>query len=196
MPFHTRNLPQTKGRTGDNGLTRQKDARSIVCDCQWTVRFKKQLNDTWIVTQLVDQHERHQLEGINPSAYPENRRLTPPARETMLDLVGHFSAPYNTIASVLNATHGVSLLGRDVYNRLYDYSQDTVPSTAKLIEILREDGFIYRVKVAMDNTLEALFLCKPHDVLMALNIIIVDHNLRTLRIALSFISNEQTSAYT
>ncbi|KAK9319778.1 hypothetical protein V1517DRAFT_265634, partial [Lipomyces orientalis] len=147
-------------------------------------------------------------------AYPENRRLTPAARETMLDLVERSSASYNTIASVLNATHGLSLLGRDVYNRSYDYTQNTVSSTAKLIEILREDGFIYRVKVAMDNTLEALFLCKPHDVQMArlygqtvimdatyktnrfrlplVNIITVDHNLRTLRIALCFISNEQT----
>ncbi|KAK9323460.1 hypothetical protein V1517DRAFT_320339 [Lipomyces orientalis] len=32
-PFNTRNLPQTKGSTGDNGLTRQKDARSMLCDC-------------------------------------------------------------------------------------------------------------------------------------------------------------------
>ncbi|KAK9318718.1 hypothetical protein V1517DRAFT_334816 [Lipomyces orientalis] len=63
------------------------------------MRFKKQLNDTWIITQLVDQHERRQLEGINPSAYPENRRLTPAARETILDLVGHSSASYNTIAT-------------------------------------------------------------------------------------------------
>ncbi|KAK9324941.1 hypothetical protein V1517DRAFT_316143, partial [Lipomyces orientalis] len=32
-PFNNRNLPQTKGSTGDNGLTRQKDARSMLCDC-------------------------------------------------------------------------------------------------------------------------------------------------------------------
>ncbi|KAK9340912.1 hypothetical protein V1521DRAFT_423334 [Lipomyces starkeyi] len=41
----------------DNGLVRQKEARSTLCDCPWKVRFKKQLNDTWVVTQLVDYHE-------------------------------------------------------------------------------------------------------------------------------------------
>ncbi|KAK9366135.1 hypothetical protein V1509DRAFT_308075 [Lipomyces kononenkoae] len=166
-PFNIRNLPFTEGSTGDNGLTRQKDARSMLCDCPWSVRFKKQLNDTWAVTEVVDQHEGHQLEGIDPFAYPENRPLTSVAREAMLNLVRHSNASFSTIASMLNTTHGLSLLGRDVYNRSYDYSQNPGTSTAKLIERLRDEGFTYRVKVAMDNTLESLFFCKPRDVQMA-----------------------------
>ncbi|KAK9342423.1 hypothetical protein V1522DRAFT_25713 [Lipomyces starkeyi] len=37
-----------KGSADDNGLS-----RSMLCDCQWKVRFKKQLNDTWVGTQLI-----------------------------------------------------------------------------------------------------------------------------------------------
>ncbi|KAK9326758.1 hypothetical protein V1520DRAFT_350609 [Lipomyces starkeyi] len=47
----------------------------MLCECPGRVRFKKQLNDTWIVTQLIDEHKGHQLEGINPFADPENRQL-------------------------------------------------------------------------------------------------------------------------
>ncbi|KAK9482297.1 hypothetical protein V1527DRAFT_22237 [Lipomyces starkeyi] len=74
-PFNSRKLPVTKGSTGDNGLTRKRDARSMLCNCPWIVRFKKQLNDSWILTQVIDQHEGHQLQGINPLAYPENRQM-------------------------------------------------------------------------------------------------------------------------
>ncbi|KAK9482234.1 hypothetical protein V1527DRAFT_476988 [Lipomyces starkeyi] len=63
---NTRKLPLTKGSADDNGLIRQKEARSILCDCPWKVRLIKQLNDTWVLTQLVDYHENHQLQGINP----------------------------------------------------------------------------------------------------------------------------------
>ncbi|KAK9333649.1 hypothetical protein V1520DRAFT_331333, partial [Lipomyces starkeyi] len=87
----------------------------MLCDRRWIVRFKKQLNASWVVTQLDDRHEVHQLEGINPLAYPENRPMTAESRETMLDLVRHSSASLSTIASVLNTTYGLSLLGRDVY---------------------------------------------------------------------------------
>ncbi|KAK9341977.1 hypothetical protein V1522DRAFT_358981, partial [Lipomyces starkeyi] len=73
--FDPGNLPLEKGVLGDNGLIRQKDARTMLCECPGRVRFKKQLNDTWIITQLIDEHKGHQLEGINPSAYPENRQL-------------------------------------------------------------------------------------------------------------------------
>ncbi|KAK9490109.1 hypothetical protein V1508DRAFT_442087 [Lipomyces doorenjongii] len=59
------------------------------------VRFKKQLNESWVDTQLGDRHEGHQLEGINPLAYPENRPVT---RETMLDLVRRSPASLSTIA--------------------------------------------------------------------------------------------------
>ncbi|KAK9241911.1 hypothetical protein V1506DRAFT_569288 [Lipomyces tetrasporus] len=128
-PFNTRSLPLTKGSTNDYGLKGN-----------------------------VDQHDGHQLEGINPRAYPKNRPLTAAPRETTLDLVQHSTASFNTIASVLNTTHGLSLLGRDVYNRSYDYTQKGT-STAKFIETLQAEGYIYRVRVAMDDTLEALFFC-------------------------------------
>ncbi|KAK9354708.1 hypothetical protein V1523DRAFT_447192, partial [Lipomyces doorenjongii] len=111
-----RRLPPTKGTADENG-TRQKEFRSILCNCPWMVRFKKQLNDTWIVTQLVDQHENHELQGIDPLAYPENRPFAAGARETMLDLERHSNA------SVVNNTYGLSLLGRDVYSRSYDHTQ-------------------------------------------------------------------------
>ncbi|KAK9354952.1 hypothetical protein V1523DRAFT_424544 [Lipomyces doorenjongii] len=64
----------------------------------------------WVDTQLGDRHEGHQLEGINPLAYPENRPVTAESRETMLDLVRRSSACLSTIASVLNTTYGLSLL--------------------------------------------------------------------------------------
>ncbi|KAK9351231.1 hypothetical protein V1523DRAFT_30710, partial [Lipomyces doorenjongii] len=86
-PFNSRNLPMTKGSMSANGLTRYKDAISMLGDCPWKVRFKRQLNDSWILTQLVDEHLGHHLEGINPLAYPENRPVTAEARETMFDLV-------------------------------------------------------------------------------------------------------------
>ncbi|KAK9246675.1 hypothetical protein V1506DRAFT_534481 [Lipomyces tetrasporus] len=71
-PLNTGNLPLEVGTKGDNGLTRQKFARSMLCDCPWRVRFKKQLNDSWILTELVDQHDGHQLDRINAYTYPEN----------------------------------------------------------------------------------------------------------------------------
>ncbi|KAK9355032.1 hypothetical protein V1523DRAFT_376179, partial [Lipomyces doorenjongii] len=92
-PLNTRNLPIAVTAGDNNGPTRVKQARSMLCDCPWRVRFKKQLNDSWILTQLFDEHQRHQLEGVNPLAYPENRPMTPDAKRTMIDLVQHSSAP-------------------------------------------------------------------------------------------------------
>ncbi|KAK9348624.1 hypothetical protein V1522DRAFT_333762, partial [Lipomyces starkeyi] len=73
--FDPGKLPLEKGVLSDNGLIRQKEARTMLCECSWRVRFKKQLNDTWVVTELRDEHKGHQMEGINPFAYPENRPL-------------------------------------------------------------------------------------------------------------------------
>ncbi|KAK9242634.1 hypothetical protein V1506DRAFT_555943 [Lipomyces tetrasporus] len=117
-PFNSRKLPVTKGSTGDNGLTRKRDARSMLCNFPWI---------------LIDQHEGHQLEGINVLAYPENRPMAGEASHTMRDLVRHSSASLTTIASVINTTYGLSLLGRDVYNRTYDYAQCKGTSTARFI---------------------------------------------------------------
>ncbi|KAK9369440.1 hypothetical protein V1509DRAFT_562284, partial [Lipomyces kononenkoae] len=147
-PLNTRNLPIEVGATGSNGLTRQKVARSKLCDCPWKVRFKRQLNYSWILTELIDEHQGHQLEGINPFAYPENRSTTAEARQTMVDLVQHSSAPVSSIASMLNTTYGLSLLGRDVYNRTYQYTQRTSNSTAKICGDFTSEGFIYRIKMA------------------------------------------------
>ncbi|KAK9374214.1 uncharacterized protein V1513DRAFT_113769 [Lipomyces chichibuensis] len=134
---NTRRLPPTKGATDENGFTRQKEFRSILCNCPWMVRFKKQLNDMWIVAQLVAEHENHELQGINPLAYPENRPLAAGARERMLDLVRHSNASYTSIASVVNNAYSLTLLGRDVYNRSYNHTQTQGASTAKFIESLR-----------------------------------------------------------
>ncbi|KAJ8097763.1 hypothetical protein POJ06DRAFT_283143 [Lipomyces tetrasporus] len=123
-PYNTRKLPLTKGSKSDNGLTRKREARSRLCDCPWMVRFKKQLNESWVT-------EGHQLEDINPLAYPENRPMTADTRP-------HLS----TITSVLNTTYGLSLLGREVYNRTYDYTQGKGISTAKFIEKLRDEEFV------------------------------------------------------
>ncbi|KAJ8101019.1 hypothetical protein POJ06DRAFT_289544 [Lipomyces tetrasporus] len=85
----------------------------------------------------------------------------------MLDLVRHSTASFDAIASVVNTTHGLCLLGRYVYNRSYDYTQKKGTPTAKLIEALQDECYLHRVEVAMDNILEALFFCKPQEIQMA-----------------------------
>ncbi|KAK9251230.1 hypothetical protein V1507DRAFT_393277, partial [Lipomyces tetrasporus] len=126
-PLNTGNLALEVGTKGDNGLTRHKFAQSTLCDCPWRVLFQKQPNDSWILTELVDQHDGHQLDGINPHAYPENRPLKAEARASMFDLVQHSSASLST--------YGLSLLGRDVYNRTYDYYGGNKASTARFIDL-------------------------------------------------------------
>jgi hypothetical protein len=136
----------------------------------------------------------------------------------MFDLVQHSSASFSTIASVLNSTYGLSLLGRDVYNRTYDNFRENKSPSARFIETLRDEGYIYSVKLCTDSTLEALFFCNPDDVQRArlygqtviidatyktnkfrlplVNFVAVDNNLRTVRVALCFVTCEHTSAYT
>ncbi|KAK9483925.1 hypothetical protein V1527DRAFT_471647 [Lipomyces starkeyi] len=58
--------------------------------------------------------------------------MTAEAWQSMIDLVQHSSASVGTIASMLNTTYGLSWLGRDVYNRTYQYTQKTGNSTANL----------------------------------------------------------------
>jgi hypothetical protein len=82
------------------------------------------------------------------------------------------------------------------------YTQGKGTSTAKFIDKLRDESYIYRVKVAVDNTLEVCSFCKPDDVhkvrvygqmaivddtyqrsrfrLPQVNIVRVDNNLRTV----------------
>ncbi|KAK9249776.1 hypothetical protein V1507DRAFT_469659 [Lipomyces tetrasporus] len=53
--FNSRNFKcQRKERKRS---TRHIDAWSRLCDCPWKVGFKKQLNDSWILAQLVDEHQ-------------------------------------------------------------------------------------------------------------------------------------------
>ncbi|KAK9367339.1 hypothetical protein V1509DRAFT_554066, partial [Lipomyces kononenkoae] len=144
--FDPGKLPLEKGVLGNNGLIRQKEARTMLCDCPWKVRFKKQLNDTWIATQLIDEHKGHHLEGISAFAYPENRQPTPAATEVMNDLARNSSAPRTTIATFLNTTFDLHLLGRDVSNHTYDYTKNNGSSTAKFIQNLEENGWIYRLR--------------------------------------------------
>ncbi|KAK9252490.1 hypothetical protein V1507DRAFT_461276 [Lipomyces tetrasporus] len=61
----------------------------------------------------------------------ENRQLTPAATEVMTDLVKNSSAPRTTIASFLNTTFDLHLLGRNVSNRTYDYTKASGSWTAK-----------------------------------------------------------------
>ncbi|KAJ8096471.1 hypothetical protein POJ06DRAFT_284121 [Lipomyces tetrasporus] len=94
--------------------------RNMLCDCPWKVRLKRQVNDLWILTNL-----------INPLAYPENRAVTGEARETMFGLVQHSSASLTTIASVLITTYRLSLFGRDalrdhVYIYLVNVAEDNI----------------------------------------------------------------------
>ncbi|KAK9481890.1 hypothetical protein V1527DRAFT_62952 [Lipomyces starkeyi] len=118
---NTRKLPPTIGAIDDNdSLTASERVPAYALQLSVDGAVQKQLTDTWIITQLVDHHEGHQLQGIDPRAYPDNRPLTAEARATMLDLVRHSNASYTSIASVIYTTYGQSLLGRDVYNiRLY-----------------------------------------------------------------------------
>ncbi|KAK9326869.1 hypothetical protein V1520DRAFT_372452 [Lipomyces starkeyi] len=127
--LNTGKLPLEVGTKGDNGITRQKVARSMLCDCPWRVRFKRQFNDSWILTELAEQHDGHQIDA------------------TMFDLVQHSSASFSTIAPVLNSNYGLSLLGRDVYNRTYDNFREYKSPSARFIETLRDEGYIYSVKL-------------------------------------------------
>ncbi|KAK9248600.1 hypothetical protein V1506DRAFT_528340 [Lipomyces tetrasporus] len=43
---NTRNLPAVVG-------TRGVMSRSILSHCPWRVRFKKQLDDLWVITELI-----------------------------------------------------------------------------------------------------------------------------------------------
>ncbi|KAK9481772.1 hypothetical protein V1527DRAFT_79052 [Lipomyces starkeyi] len=83
MPFNARQVPMTNGTQGHNCLVRPKVVRSMLSDCTWRVRFKKQLNDSWIITELIDEHKGNQIEVISPLAYPEIRPITAEARATM-----------------------------------------------------------------------------------------------------------------
>ncbi|KAJ8102100.1 hypothetical protein POJ06DRAFT_294687 [Lipomyces tetrasporus] len=127
----------------------------MLCDCPWRVRFKKQLNDSWIVTELIDEHQGHQLEGVDPLSYSVNRPVTAEARATMFELVRDSSTTLNTVASMLNKTYGLSLLPRDAYNRTYDHGQKW---------LLDQDGYLYRVRLGPENTLDGMFFCKIGDV--------------------------------
>ncbi|KAK9327189.1 hypothetical protein V1520DRAFT_283879 [Lipomyces starkeyi] len=129
----------------------------MLCDCPWRVRFKKQLNGSWIVTEVRDEHQGHQLEGVDPLSYSVNRPVTAEARPTMFELVRDSSTTLNTVASMLNKTYGLSLLPRDVYNRTYDHGQRHGSSTVKLQEMLDQDGYLYRVRVGPENTLDSLW---------------------------------------
>ncbi|KAK9387841.1 hypothetical protein V1515DRAFT_600470, partial [Lipomyces mesembrius] len=111
--------------------------RSILSHCPWRVRFKKQLDGQWVITKLIDEHQSHQLEGINPYAYAENRSLNEEAKQAMLAL----------IADMVNVTHGTHILARDVYNRTYNHKEEKGTSCARrYIETLRKDGMVYRVR--------------------------------------------------
>jgi hypothetical protein len=162
--FDPGKLPLEKGVSGDNGLICLKDARTMLCECPWRVRFQKQLNDTWIITELRDEHEGHQHEGINPFAYPENRQVTPAAKEVMIDMARNTSTSRTTIAAFLNQTFNLHLLGRDVSNRTYDYTKTNESSTAKFIKRLQADGYIHRLRLTPAKALDALFFCCPEDV--------------------------------
>ncbi|KAK9482146.1 hypothetical protein V1527DRAFT_492992 [Lipomyces starkeyi] len=154
-PLNTRNPPLAVA-TGDNGSTHLKPARSMLRDYPWKIRFKKQLNGSWILTQLVDQHEKHQLEGFNALAYPENRPLSPEARKTMIDLVQHSSAPLRRLGQYLTLRTDCSCWVGTCIIVLTNYTQSSGTSTAKFIETRRDLGYIYRVMLARDNTLKAL----------------------------------------
>ncbi|KAK9332931.1 hypothetical protein V1520DRAFT_360320 [Lipomyces starkeyi] len=95
---------------------------------------------------------------------------------------------------------------RDVYNRTYDNFRENKSPSARFIETLRDEDYIYSVKLCTDSTLAALFFCNPDDVQRArlygqtviidatyktnkfrlplVNFVAVDNNLRIVRVAL------------
>ncbi|KAK9243175.1 hypothetical protein V1506DRAFT_555608 [Lipomyces tetrasporus] len=117
---NTCNLPAVVGTRGDNGMTRHQEARSILSHCPWRVRFKKQLDNRWVITELIDEHQGHQLEEINPYAYAKTDALNEEAKQAVLAL----------IADMVNVTHGTHLLARDVYNRTYNHKEEKETSCA------------------------------------------------------------------
>ncbi|KAK9245751.1 hypothetical protein V1506DRAFT_566692 [Lipomyces tetrasporus] len=82
--------------------------------CPWRVRFKKQLDDQWVITELIDEHQGHPLEGINPYAYAENGSLNEAAKQVVLALVRDSSATHTKIADMVNVTYGTHILARDL----------------------------------------------------------------------------------
>ncbi|KAK9250416.1 hypothetical protein V1507DRAFT_467623 [Lipomyces tetrasporus] len=111
-------------------MTRHQEARSILSHCPWRVRFKKQLDNLWVITELIDEHQGHQLEEINPYAYAKTDALNKEAKQAVLALVRDSSATHTQIADMVNVTHGTHLLTRDVYNRTYNHKEETETSSA------------------------------------------------------------------
>ncbi|KAK9385069.1 hypothetical protein V1515DRAFT_640803 [Lipomyces mesembrius] len=117
MVPNTRNLPAVVGTRGDNGMTRHQEGRSILSHCPWRV---------------IDEHQGHQFEGINPYAYAENRSLHEEAKQAVLALVRDSSATHTQIADMVNVTYGTHILARDV-------GKGT--SCARYIETLRKEAW-------------------------------------------------------
>ncbi|KAK9319963.1 hypothetical protein V1517DRAFT_376061 [Lipomyces orientalis] len=185
----TRNTPHLPAAVGTQGevrvtrlrearVTRLREARSVLSQCPWRVRFKKQLDDKWVTTELINEHPGHQLEGVNPYAYPENRSLSEEAKQAMFALVRDSRATLTQVARMVNVTYGTHILARDVYNRTYDHHEEKRTSCAKYLESLREDAYkLNRFRLPL------------------VNIVAVDNNLHTIRVALCFVTSEQTQSY-
>ncbi|KAK9482978.1 hypothetical protein V1527DRAFT_414303, partial [Lipomyces starkeyi] len=159
---NSRNLPEVVGTREENGMTRHQETRSILSHCPWRVRFKKQLDDQCVITELIDERQGHQLQGINPYAYAENRSMNEEAKQAVLALVKDSSATNAQIAGMVNAAYGMHILARDVYNQTYNHKEGSGTSCARYMETLRKAA-VYRVKIAADNSLESLFVCHPND---------------------------------
>ncbi|KAK9342061.1 hypothetical protein V1522DRAFT_373730, partial [Lipomyces starkeyi] len=65
---NTRHLPAVVGTLGEVGVTRLEKHE--------TSSPRQQLDDKWVIIELTNEHLGHQLEGVNPYKYPENRSLS------------------------------------------------------------------------------------------------------------------------
>ncbi|KAK9328775.1 hypothetical protein V1520DRAFT_370961 [Lipomyces starkeyi] len=130
---NTRNLPAVVGTHGENDKTRIQEAR------------------------MGNHRVRgHQLEGINPFAYAENRSLSEQSKQAMVALVRDSSATHAQIADMVNVTYGTQILARDVYNRTYNHNEEKGKSTARYIETLGKEGMVYR----MLRIRQIVFVCR------------------------------------
>ncbi|KAK9352834.1 hypothetical protein V1523DRAFT_412821 [Lipomyces doorenjongii] len=89
-------------------MTSHQEARNILSHCPWRVgvRFKKQLDNQWVITELIDEHRGHQFGELNPYAYAERRSLNEEAKQSVLVLVRDSSATHTQIADMVNVTYG------------------------------------------------------------------------------------------
>ncbi|KAK9474526.1 uncharacterized protein V1510DRAFT_351997, partial [Dipodascopsis tothii] len=121
-PANKHGLPDQVGETL-NGRTRKREQRSRRCNCDWKVKFCRQFNDTWILKEYEPRHN-HQIEGVDPTSYPEHRKPSELEISLMRSLK-RTSVTNRQISEILHDHFGSNLIPSDVYNWTRGSSKDS-----------------------------------------------------------------------